>query len=282
MTKLFRLSYTSVLVVLAAMLLVACSSTSSSGTSTSSGNTSPHTASVTIPRGQDLFSPFILAVQPNALVTWQNNDTASHAIMTTQDQTNFLNPQAFSLTAAAGQNVSFTCTRPGVYDYFDKAEAQWDEKDHRVKANQGVPHFPLAMEGIIWVQGSLSRLPSSATNLIPNGKDDFSTDFLALSQGGTVTWHNSDTDNHFVASVPGWSAPINPVALGPYQVKGTQDAPSSGGTIAITFHTPGLYYYYCPTHADLNPTWHRAQAHKDASEFPIPMEGFVLVASNKD
>ncbi len=117
---------------------------------------------VTIPQGQELFVPFILAVQPNTIVTWQNDDTISHTIMTTWDQSNFLNPQAFSLTAAAGQTVSFTFTRPGIYDYFDHAKARWVDADRRVKADARVPHFPLAMEGIIWVQGSIRGLPSAA------------------------------------------------------------------------------------------------------------------------
>ncbi len=274
-----RLSFTLAVAVLGATLLVACGSASSSGTSTSRGKPSAHTALVTIPQGQELFVPFILAVQPNTIVTWQNDDTISHTIMTTWDQSNFLNPQAFSLTAAAGQTVSFTFTRPGIYDYFDHAKARWVDADRRVKADARVPHFPLAMEGIIWVQGSIRGLPSAATNLIPKGKDDFMTDFIAITAGGTVSWHNSDTDEHFVDLVYGWSGPINPTEIGPDPVKGTQEAPPAGETSTLTFTMPGLYYYYCSAHADVNLTWHRAQAHQDASEFPIPMEGFVLVAN---
>ena len=232
---------------------------------------------MTIPQGQDLFTPFILAVQPDTIVTWQNHDTVSHTIMTTWDQSTFLNPQAFSLRAAAGQKASFTFTKPGLYDYFDNTRAKWVDADQRVKANTGVPNFPLAMEGVIWVQGHMSGLPTSANNVIPKGKDEFTTDFIAINQGGTVFWHNSDTDKHFVAVVYGWSVPINPADIGPYQIKGTETAPPTGATIAIPFTTPGLYYYYCSAHADVNVTWHRAQAHKDASEAPIPMEGFVLV-----
>ena len=274
-----RLSFTLAAAVLVATLLIACGSAASSETSTNRAKPSAHTASVTIPPGQELFVPFILAIQPNTMVTWQNDDTISHTIMTTWDQSNFLNPQAFSLTAAAGQTVSFTFTRPGIYDYFDHAKARWVDADQRVKAEASVPHFPLAMEGIIWVQGPIRALPSAATNLIPNGKDDFMTDFIAITAGGTVSWHNSDTDEHFVDLVYSWSGPINPAEIGPYPVKGTQEAPPAGETATVTFPMPGLYYYYCSAHADVNVTWHRAQAHQDASEFPIPMEGFVLVTS---
>jgi plastocyanin len=274
-----RLNFTLAVAVLGATLLVACGTSPSSGSSTKSAGSAPHRASVTIPRGQDLFTPFILAIEPNTIVIWQNDDTISLTIRTTWDQSNFLNPQAFSLTAAAGQTVSFTFTRPGIYDYFDHAKARWVDADRRVKADASVPHFPLAMEGIIWVQGPIHGLPSAATNLIPKGKDDFRTDFLAVTVGGTVSWHNSDTDDHFVDLVYGWSGPINPTEIGPDPIKGTQEASPAGETSTLTFTMPGLYYYYCSAHADVNVTWHRAQAHQDASEFPIPMEGFVLVTN---
>ena len=275
-----RLSSTLAIVMFGATLLVGCGSATRSATTTSGHTTTLHTASVSIPQGQQLFVPFILAVQPNTVVTWQNHDTVSHTIMTTWDQRTFLNPQAFSLVTTAGQTVSFTFTRPGVYDYFDNTQAKWIDGDQRVRANRGVPNFPLAMEGVVWVQGHVPDLPSSATNVIPNGKDEFATDFMAIRPGSRVTWHNEDTDNHVISLVYGWSAPINAALLGPYQINGTKAAPPNGGTTTVTFPTPGLYYYYCSTHADVNPTWHRVQAHKDASEFPIPMEGFALVVGN--
>lgn len=255
--------------------MVSCGGATSSGSK--SIHTSPRVASVTIPQGQEVFSPFILTVQPNTIVTWQNNDSIPHTIMTTWDQSNFLNPQAFALNAAASQKVSFTFTKPGLYDYFDNSQAIWDKTDDRVSAKKGVSNYPLAMEGIIWVQGHITGLPSSATNAIPNGKDDFRTDFLAITQGGAVSWHNGDTDKHFIDQVYGWSGSSNPIDLGNNPIEGTDGAPPHGGTITLHFNMPGLYYYYCAAHADVNLQWHRVAAHKDASEAPIPMEGFVLV-----
>ncbi len=244
--------------------------------STTTTSTPATNALVTIPQIQEVFDPFIVTVQPNTTVTWENKDTVTHTFGTTWDQNTFLNPEAFSLTVAAGHNATFTFTKPGLYEYSDKTDATWDDTHHRVMAHKGVPNFPLAMEGIIWVQGSISGLPSSAANDIPNGKDHFLTEFLAITQGGTVSWHNEDTDAHFVAAVTGWPAPVNPTDLGVNQIEGTQVVPH-GETKVITFNKPGLYYYYCPAHASVNTTWHRAQANKDASEFPIPMEGFILV-----
>jgi plastocyanin len=236
-------------------------------------------AAVTIPEKQDVFSPFLLVVKPGTVVRWQNQDSVSHIIMTTWDQSAFLNPQPFSLYAPARQTVSFTFSQPGIYDYFDNTQAKWDDADHRVAAHKGVPNFPLAMEGIIWVQGHIDGLPSAVTNLIPNGKDDFTSDFLAIQQGGTVSWHNADTDVHYISEVAGWSAPINGMTISALQIKGTQGMPPKGETKTITFAVPGLYYSYCSSHASLNELWHRAQALQDASEYPMAMEGFVLVVA---
>lgn len=250
-----------------------------SGGTTGGGNpTSPTSAAmVTIPASQDVFSPFILAVQPQTTVTWLNSDTASHVIKTTPDMSSFLNPQPISMTVAAGQQATMTFTQPGVYDYYDSTKAVWNKKDHRVGADKGVPFFPLSMEGVIWVQGHIDGLPSTVKNGMP-GIDDFTQDFVAITAGGSVAWHNIDASLHVVSPVPGLSQPINPANIATTTVLGTRNIPG-GETKMITFPTPGLYYYYCPPHASLNATFHRALALPKVTEFPIPMEGFVLVSS---
>lgn len=231
---------------------------------------------VTIPKGQEIFAPFILPVQLNTTVTWKNNDTANHTILSTPDQSSFLNVNAITLSVAAGQSAKFTFSRPGLYHYYDNTMATWNKATSRVAANKGVPNFPLAMDGVIWVQGSINFLPSAATNHIPAGHDDFSTEFTAINSGGTLSIHNFDTDPHFLAEVPDLAAPLNPAELGINRIGGTDDVPG-GETITLFFTTPGLYYYYCPNHAVITKAWHRAEAFKAASEYPIPMEGFVLV-----
>lgn len=244
--------------------------------------TVPPLTSVTIPQGQDLFEPFILTVQPNTTVTWQNQDTVAHTISTTPDQTPFLNLHAFSLTVAAGQRVQFKLAQPGLYHYFDPLLSTWNKADARVAARKGLPNFPLAMEGVIWVKGPISNLPSATTNHIPPKHDDFASEFLAITPG-SVSWHNFDSDPHFVALVPGWAATsdplqtgINPIDIGVNRIAGTDDVPG-GDTIAVIFSKPGLYYYYCVNHAHIDGATHRAEAFTMASEYPIPMEGFILV-----
>jgi plastocyanin len=235
-------------------------------------------ATITIPRSQMLFTPFILVIQPGTRVSWQNRDGVAHTIVTTASSQAFLNPQAVRLSIPAGQTSTFAFMRPGLYDYFDPTQASWNRADRRVSARPGVPHYPLAMEGILWVQGPLTDLSSPVSNSIIPGHDEFSQDFIALPLAGTIIWHNADQDDHIIAPVPGWQAPINPLNPGQIVLKGT-DAQPGGGTEKLTLSIPGLYYYYCPLHASVQSLWKRAQAHKDASEAPLPMEGFILVAA---
>lgn len=232
---------------------------------------------VTIPAAQEVFAPFIVEARPGTPVVWHNDDTVAHVVTTTPQHSAFLNPTLFAFTIPAHGSAALTFATPGVYDYFDSTKAHWSASDNRIEANQGVPNFPLAMEGVLWVRGPISGLARSAHNAIP-GKDDYATDFLAIPAGGQVTWQNADTDTHTIEEVPGWKGDVNPASLGGAVILGTDAAPPGGGTKTQTLWTPGLYYYYCSVHATLNTQWHRAVARTTASEYPIPMEGFILVA----
>lgn len=273
-------------VLLLTSLLAACGS--------SSGNnpgTSPQTSKNTIAITAGAFVPFITVVKAGDTVTWKNTDSVAHPVMSTPKHTNpqgdnsgiaydpsaFLNLDNISQTVAPGATATQTFSKPGLYDFYDNTKATWDAATSRVKANANAPGFPLAMEGVIWVQGNISGLPMTAKNGVLTGKDDFLFNFVAIQKGGTVNWHNYDTDKHYVSLIPGWKAPINPMDIGLNTLKGTADAPPNGGDTPVTFSTPGLYYYFCTSHADPDATTNRVKAHTDASLYPIPMEGFVLV-----
>ncbi|MEO7020589.1 MAG: plastocyanin/azurin family copper-binding protein [Ktedonobacteraceae bacterium] len=278
-------SHTKHVLILFAMLIGAVLLTACNGSATSNNvaATLLHNApvardsAVIIPLGQEIFTPFIRVVQLGTPVTWHNTDRVAHTITTTSEHSSFLNPQAFALHIPVGQTTSFTFHKAGLYNYFDNTQATWNSKDQRVAANKGVPNYPLAMEGVIWVQGPVAGLPRTVVNPIP-GKDEFFKNFVAIPKGGSVSWHNTDMDDHFVSLVSGWSEPINPSDVGVIQIKGTHAHPG-GETKTQTFSTPGLYYYYCSAHATVNTAWKRVEAHKDASETPLPMEGFILVTS---
>lgn len=234
---------------------------------------------ITMPRAQDLFEPFILPVPLHATVTWQNDDTVAHIFTTTPDKSAFLNPQSFSFTVAAGKRVRFTFTHPGLYHYYEKTLCLWNTQFSRVAAKKGVPRYPLAMDGIIWVQGPIVGLPSATLNHVPLNHDQFMFEFVAISQYGSVTWHNFDSDPHFIGLAAGWTAPINPTDIGLYRLAGTADQPG-GASITVIFNKPGLYYYYCRNHDHFDPSTYRALVLSKASEYPLPMEGFVLVFGN--
>ncbi len=233
-------------------------------------------ATITIVHKQELFSPFLVAVQPKTTVTWKNEDTLTHVFLTTPQKSIFLNPQPFSLRVAPGKSVTFTFTQPGMYHYYDTTMSTWNTAFSRVSAKKGTPRFPLAMDGILWVRGAINNLPLASVNQISAGHDEFISEFLAINQYGTISWHNFDSDAHILGLVPGWTAPVNPTDIGLYRIAGTNDVPG-GDTVTVSFSTPGLYYYYCKNHVDIDPATHRAQAIPMASEYPLPMEGFVLV-----
>jgi len=233
-------------------------------------------ATVTMPLDQDLFIPFILPVQVNTTVTWKNNDAVTHRIITTPGYTAYINPQPFAYTVAAGHDATFLFTRPGIYHYYDTGMAGWNTSFERVTAYSRSKSYPEAMEGVIWVQGSIGELPSSALVYVLQGHGMFSQEFIAIAANGAVTWHNLDANPHFVDLVAGWSAPVNPANIGLYRLAGTNEVPG-GESVTVLFHTPGLYYYYSRNHDQVDPASHRVVALPVASEYPISMEGFVLV-----
>lgn len=236
----------------------------------------PLLTTIVIPKAQDLFTPFLLAVPLHSMVTWRNDDIVEHVVTTTMQRSNFLNPQAFSSRIPAGQQVHFTFNQAGLYHYYDTTTSIWNSRVSRVDAKKGTPHFPLAMDGVLWIQGTISGLTNAAIDPIVAGHDEFTEEFVAISHPGGVTWHNFDQDPHFIGLVSGWSAPVNAVDIGLNRILGTVEAPG-GGLATIIFNTPGLYYYYCRNHGRIDPLTHRAQALPMASEYPIPMAGFVLV-----
>ena len=272
----FSLSIRVVLVALGVALLAGCGG---GGTSTVPDNVdAAHTITVA-PNG--LFAPFILVVDANATVKWANQDSVTHAIKTTPDTLSFLNPEVLNLLAPAGGKALFTFTKPGIYHYYDDSQATWNDTDNRVSANS-LTTYPLAMEGIVWVRGALRGIPATVTNLLGAQSDEYADEFVAITTGGTVTWKNPNTNTQAIDVVTGWKPPINPAAtISQMTLKGTTDAPPNGASKTLKFTTPGLYYYYCALRASIDPTSHRAEAHDEttggSSEYPIAMEGFVLV-----
>jgi plastocyanin len=232
---------------------------------------------VIIPKNADLFSPFILTTRVNTQVIWRNDDTLQHRVTTTPESSLFLNPEVIDIQISQHGSSTFTFTKPGLYHYFDTGFSDWSPDYLRVAPQKTSPSFPLTMEGVIWVQGPIPNLPMTAGTSVVYLHDRILDNFLAIQTGGTITWHNYDTDAHFFQTALGWDAPVNPVDVGLNNLLGQNDYPPDGESKSLTFSIPGLYYYYCFTHAAIDPVYLRVYAKPIASEFPIPMEGFVLV-----
>ncbi len=79
-----------------------------------------------------------------------------------------------------------------------------------------------------------------------------------------MTWINKDTDPHVSTTVPGTPAAFTLVH-------------QAGKVVSHKFTKPGIYPYYCLDHATFNTALRRVQARKEADEFPIAMEGLIVV-----
>ena len=271
----------------AAPLLVACGSTAAGEHATGALD-----ATITVTNGR--FMPFIQVIHSGQVLHWVNTDAVAHQVRTTPppgpikgdtsgltlNTSLYLNPSAFSISIQAGHTLDQSLQTPGLYDYYDASFAQWNSDHNRVQALTDMPNFPVAMEGILWVQGPISGMSDHVRNGVITGEDEFVFDFVAVPAGGTVSFQNFDIDQHAIDFATKWSAPIDPATItaGPVTIDGIDGAPPHGQTVTFTFKTPGLYYYYCPIHADLDPVTKRAVAHADASEYPLAMEGFILVS----
>ncbi len=226
---------------------------------TASAATGDHVVSVP----GDRFVPFALTVTVGDTVTWQNTDTDPHTVETVPGQA----PAPIDLTLDPGSSGSFTFTVPGVYHYYCSAHASLDSKTGQVGALPSVDNPAEPMEGVILVQGPVPDAPAAATVSIPG--DSVNPFITTVTAGGTVTWHNADTDPHTVVSVPGNSpAPINLMVQ--------PDADQS-----ITFTTPGLYWYYCNVHAAWDEATGQVGALPSADAPNEPMMGLVAVVQGQ-
>jgi plastocyanin len=238
---------------------------------------------ITLDATTKLFTPFITTISAGTTVDFTNADSVPHDVKSVptedpQAESSFVNLITIDQSLAAGQTFAQTFTAPGLYDVYDDTQATIDPIYHRVMANKDNPGFPFAPEAVIWVKGGIAGFIPSNKNTVISGQDDFQYKFNAVQSGSPVTWHNYDSDDHYVTD-PGAFRTVNPADFGDgtNDINGTVNAPPMGGDVTLTFYVPGLYYYYCTAHADFDPALDRAKPHDDASIYPEVMEGFVLV-----
>ncbi len=115
---------------------------------------------------------------------------------------------------------------------------------------------------VVYGVGASAVGAAGITVTIPG--DSYLPPAVTIDVGQTVTWVNKDTDPHVTTSVPG--APVSFTLVH-----------QPGKSTSYTFSKAGVYPYYCLDHATFNTTLRRVAARKEADQFPVAMEGLVVV-----
>src|SRR2546427_394400 len=149
-----------------AALLLGPAGCGGSGTQTS---TYPLTMAIVIPHA-DRFEPFVTEVAKGANVTFRNDDTDEHTVVSMPtDPVDFkflVKPRqsvnhtvaatptsatSFKQTVASEKSSSQAFNDIGIHPYFCDLHATWNADLKRVQARTGASEYPAAMEGVVFV-----------------------------------------------------------------------------------------------------------------------------------
>jgi plastocyanin len=265
-----------IFIVLAALLISGCGAASVSNShaqaparSTPSaavyaGGAANHT--IIIPNN-DMFAPYIAQLNVGDTVTWVNEDTVLHTILTSPTaQGDAVNPTQFQFVLGPGKSASLTLREPGLYYYYCDAHAALVDGGP-ASAHKGVRAYPVPMDGFLYVLGQ--GISASANQTVNMSADNRFTPWLTIINPGTlVRWTNQSQHTITLHGVPGYGL-LNPTPLD------MKVAP--GGSASITFQTIGIYDYYSVEGAKVVPVWLRPEALPGVAGYPVPMEGIVAV-----
>lgn len=145
-----------------------------------------------------------------------------------------------------------------------------------------------ALTGLLVLGGCSSGHHATSTAALPpvyvhmNGENMFLESLVAVAPGQPVVFVNEDTGMHMVLGYDPLTGRVDPKFSG--TLPGTPGPGHAVSTYEIRFEKPGIYYYYCPVHAELEkapggvfvpvkrPTVHG---------FGIPMAGEIVVTTEK-
>jgi len=212
-----------------------------------------------------VFVPPVVVVNAGDTITWRNADSRSHTIRAAAAPAT-VEGLALPASIAAGTRASVTLTRAGVYDLYGAPDASFDAKRGRVVAQKSAAAYPVPMEQVVVVMGPGFGGNASATVTSPG---DFFTPYVTvIRQGGTVTFRNTDQDQHLAVSTPNSPNPFPQAVV----VQG-------GKSMAVRFPSPGVFEYYCSIHATYSAAYQQPAAMKTADAYPVAMAGFIVVTS---
>lgn len=214
-------------------------------------------------------TPFIISTRIGDAVTWTNLDTIPHTLVAALAPRG-VEPDPFPLRLPPHASRSVVFTAAGVYDLYDPEAATYNAKLGRVAARPGEPPFPVPLEEVVVVQGSgFQPAPRGAATVTSPG-DYFTPYITVVRQGGSVTFVNTDTDIHTVASTPN----------SPSRFPGVLTL-RSGARVTVRFPTVGVYDYYCTVHAGYAVRYGRVAAHRGTDVYPVDMEGIIVVVPDR-
>jgi plastocyanin len=122
-----------------------------------------------------------------------------------------------------------------------------------------------------------AQRPAAVQISIPD-EDRFSPFAMTVQVGTTVTWVNSDTDDHTLVSDDAFNT------AGHFGTNVLIKA--NGGKVSMTFRHPGVFPYYCRFHAMLDDHHQPVAPGPDGGiqnpngNFGTPMNGVITVVSD--
>jgi plastocyanin len=279
------------LLVAAPLLAAACASTPGSSPSPAPAY-QPTTVVVDVP-GADYFSPWLVSVHAGDTVEWTNHDTDNHLVQAVIDERyNTAAPGGFIGNALGTQHTPdgsagtyrHTFTKPGYTFYFCAIHANVNTTTHEAEPHANASVYPAPMFGVVVVLPDTSATTQAssyapATVKISVPTQDYFTPWLtAIHVGDTVTWFNGDTDNHLV------QAPVDPATDSALHGKGivqmihgTKHLSEGPEGYSQKITSTGVLFYFCAMHASIDSKTNEPVAHPDASAFPSPMFGVIVV-----
>src|SRR5438876_8064287 len=125
----------SALALFGAVVVLTASCGGSSGSSGGSTAGLPSTATITIPKA-DRFEPFLLEIAAGGTVTFTNQDTDAHTVVSMPTD-----PVDFKLLVEPGKSAKVTFSQPGIYGYYCDADSSYDRTPGFMKANKGAEGY---------------------------------------------------------------------------------------------------------------------------------------------
>jgi plastocyanin len=182
-------------------------------------------ASITIHINGGL-DPATVAVPPNTVVTFVNDDGARHRMRTTGGPAQF---DTGGSLEAAGSSFTMTLTALGTYTYRDERNAEVAELAGTIVVTDTVTTT---------VPGSPTTVapPPPMTATVSIGDRIYTPSSITIAPGGTVTWTNNDGRAHTVTATDGsWDSGLM----------------NTGATWSRTFPAGGTFSYFCDLHPDM-------------------------------